>query len=84
VGGLASLDGASGEGGSRGGTHKVGGPGGVMKHKPRRLSWFVFAIHDTTTSGGNDEVVVVGGNDTKEGNDGEQKGEMRRKGKGKR
>jgi len=48
------------------------------------LSWFVFAIHDTTTSRGNDEEVVVGGeNDMKEGNDGEQEGETRRKGKGK-
>ena len=81
--GLALLDGGSGEGGSRGGTHKVGGPGGVTKHEPRRLSWFVFAIHDTTTSGGNDDEVVVGGNDTKEGNDGEREGETRRKGKGK-
>jgi len=39
----------------------VGGPGGVTKHEPRRLSWFVFAIHDTTTSGGNDKEVVGGG-----------------------
>ena len=47
------------------------------------MSWFVFAIHDTTTSGGNDNEVVVGGNDTKEGNDGERDGETRRMGKGK-
>ena len=49
--GLASLDGGSGEGGSRGGTHKVGGPGGVTKHEPRRLSWFVFAIQCVAKTG---------------------------------
>jgi len=41
----------------------VGGPSGVTKHEPRRLSWFVFAIHDMTISGENDkndEKVEVG------------------------
>ena len=61
----------------------MGGPSGVTKHEPQHLSWFVFTIHDMTTSRGNDEEVGGGGNDTKEGNDGEQEGEMRRKGKGK-
>ena len=33
----------------------MGGPGGVTKHEPQHLSWFVFAIHDMTISGENDE-----------------------------
>jgi len=63
----------------------VGGPSGVMKHEPRRLSWFVFAIHDTTISGENnenDEKVEVGKTTRRIKTTGSRKGKQGGRGRG--
>jgi len=33
----------------------VGDPGGIMKHEPQQMLWFMFTIHDMTISGENNE-----------------------------